>query len=299
MSKKKYEIQLFDNKQVTADQIKTAAWQTLSMASKAAYQNDFDKFFQFIKKPVKNITPHDVLKFLDHLEKEGYKNNTINRKIASLSKMFRVMVLAGEIKTNPVSLLKEFKTITRPTPNTIKVYITIDEIRKALKQSKKFSIQIQKITLMIKMLATSGLRVSEMLNIKKSDITEYDTTNKIIKILGKGKKERYIFIDNSFLDEIYSYYPVSDESEYLFHTHSGNIYDRKYIWKEIKYYFKTTINKDVHPHMLRHFYATHKINVEKQDIKAVSKFLGHSDVSTTLNFYLDTALDEKNSKIKL
>ena len=74
-------------------------------------------------------------------------------------------------------------------------------------------------------------------------------------------------------------------------------YCRKYLWREIKIRFKNTVDKDVHPHLLRHFFITYKISIEKKDIKAVSKYAGHANVSTTLNMYVDTPLDAVDAGI--
>lgn len=70
------------------EQIKTAAWMSLSKESQKAYQSDFKLFFDYIQKAPKNIVATDILKYIEHLEEKGFKNSTINRKIASLSRMF-------------------------------------------------------------------------------------------------------------------------------------------------------------------------------------------------------------------
>jgi site-specific recombinase XerC len=67
----------------------------------------------------------------------------------------------------------------------------------------------------------------------------------------------------------------------------------------IRLRFRNTVGKDVHPHELRHWFATFKINVEKQDLKAVSLYLGHADIATSLRFYVDTSLDVKKAGIKI
>ena len=88
------------------------------------------------------------------------------------------------------------------------------------------------------------------------------------------------------------------ESEYLFHSDTGRALNRANLYKQIKQTFKAHTGKDIHPHSLRHFFATHKINSEKQDIKAVSRYLGHSGTAITLDMYVDTALDADCCMIK-
>ena len=239
------------------------------------------------------------MSFIEYMEEKGYKNSTINRKIASISKMYKVMILAGEIQINPVDALKQLKNINRKTAKGVKISLTLQDIKKATKVTKNSSIQDKKISLIIKALAMSGLRISEFINIKNSDILEFDEENKLINIIGKGKKERDIYFSDEFISEIKQIYPDTEDTDYLFYNNKYKRYDRRVLWKQLKDRFKNTIDKDVHPHMLRHFFASHKINVEKQDIKAVSKFLGHSTVSITLDSYVDTALDVKSAKIKI
>lgn len=292
----KNELVVVKNKSI---QIKDAAWESLSKESKKAYSSDYKLFFQFVEKDPKDVTSTDVLNFIQHLENNDYKNNSINRKIASISKMFKVLILAGEITQNPVEALRQFKNISYKTSKNINLALTIQDIKKVVKVNKDSSKQNIKMTLIIRMLAMTGLRISEFINIKNNDISEFDEDNKVINIVGKGKKERKIYISNEFLSEIKKEYPNKKDIPYLFYTIRDTCYDRRVVWKQLKEFFWNRIEKDVHPHLLRHFFATYKINVEKQDIKAVSKFLGHSDVSITLNAYVDTALDVKTSKIKI
>ena len=280
-------------------QVKDAAWNSLSEESKKAYSSDYKLFFSFIGKDPKNITANDILKFIEHLENNDYKNNSINRKIASLSKMFKVMVIAGEIKTNPVDVLKQFRNISHKTSKSIIVGLTFDDIKKTVKVNKNSTDQEKRIIMIIRTLAMTGLRISEFTNIKYRDIEDYDIENKTITIVGKGKKERKIYLPTKFIDEVSSIWPKEKDVPYLFYNYRKHRYDRRVLWKQIKEHFWHRIEKDVHPHLLRHWFATHKISEEKQDIKAVSLYLGHSDVSITLSSYCDTALNIKNSKVKI
>jgi integrase/recombinase XerC len=290
--KSKKEIQIFKKNEID---IKQTAWNSLSAESQTAYGNDFRLFFDFINKPAEKVVASDILSYIEYLREKKYKNSTINRKIASLSKLFKVMMAAGETTENPVETLKQFKNISFRTNKEVKISLTIKDIKEAVKKPSK---EDKKIIIISKMLAKSGLRISEMINIKNDDIEKYDENNHIIRIVGKGNKERSIFIEDSFLKTIRKEYPETG-SEYLFYNKVKKRLDRRLIWAKIREFFFRKIGKKVHPHMLRHFFATHKINTEKQDIKAVSKFLGHASVSTTLESYVDTSLDVNQSKIKI
>jgi site-specific recombinase XerD len=294
MVKSKKEIQIYKDNEI--DVKKEAAWNSLSEESRKAYGFDFKLFFNFINKPPDQVTANDILEYIEFLKEQNYKNATINRKISSLSKLFKVMVVAGEIKQNPVDVLKQFKNVSFKTNKEVKISLTLEDIKEAVNDVSEYD---EEIVIIIKTLVKTGLRVSEMINIRNDNIEKYDDKNYNIRIVGKRNKERFIFLENKFLDLIKKIYPDSMESEFLFYNRVGNRLDRRVIWGKIRAFFFRRIGKKVTPHTLRHFYATYKINKEKHDIKAVSRYLGHSDVSTTLNSYVDTALDIKDSKIKI
>jgi len=288
------EIQIY-NKNKAID-IKRAAWNILSENSRQSYGKDYELFFSFIKKNPKNISPDDILQFINYLVAEGYKNSSINRKVASLSKFFKVMLATGEIISNPVDTLKQFKNINFKVDKHVKTQVTMKEIKKAIDMAKK---EDMKTVIIIRTLAKTGLRISELINMKYSDITEYDKINFSVRVVGKGKKERTVFIKQWYLAEIQEIFPKRHKTPFVFYNYKYKALDRKVLYKYIKHYFKKTIGKDVHPHMLRHSFAIHKIMVEKKDIKATSKYLGHEDVSTTLNIYVNQPLSVKDSEINI
>lgn len=294
--KNKTEIQIYESTPVN---IKKAAWMSLSRESQSAYSHDYKLFFNFVKKDAKDVTASDVLRFIEYLEKNNYKNSSINRKTASLSKFFKVMVMAKEITINPIDVLKQFKKISRPVDKSINISLTLQDIKTTIKIDKNSNIQERKMSLIIKTLAMTGLRISEFINIKNCDITDFDNENQIISIIGKGRKERKIYLENDFIKEIKTIYPEKKEMPYLFYTLRMHKYNRKVLYKQINEKFKDKIGKNVHPHLLRHHYITHKISIEKLDIKAVSHAVGHSDVSTTLNMYVDTKLSAEESQLKI
>jgi integrase/recombinase XerD len=214
--------------------------------------------------------------------------------------MFKVLQTSGKIKVNPVDTLKQFKKINMPVEKEIKISLTMQDVKTAIKKEQGMTIPDKKMILIIRALVKTGLRISELLHIKNKDIEKaYDLLNSKIRIVGKGRKERFIFLDNKFLKDIEKIWPKTKETDYLLYTRNDDCYDRRNVGIELTAFFKRKINKHVHPHSLRHVFATHKINVEKQDIHAVSRYLGHASVSTTLSAYIDTALDIKTSRIKI
>lgn len=286
------------NKKIATD-IKKAAWMSLSKNSQESYQYDFELFSKFIDKDIKDVKASDVLNFKEWLEQKGYKNSTINRKIASLSKMFKVMQLAGEIQINPVEALKQIKNISTKVSKEVKISLKLKDIQKVTKIKEDDTDQDKKVKTIIKFLASTGLRISEFINIKYEAIKPFDSNNQIIRIVGKGKKERMIYVENIFLKFIKTLWPKKKDVPYLFYNIYKEPYDRIVLYYQVRDLFEATIGKRVNPHALRHFYATYLIHIKKRDIKAVSKILGHSDVSITLNSYVDTALNVKEAIIKI
>jgi len=294
---KDIEIYEKDNNEIDINRM---AWLSLSEESRNAYKSDYNLFFNHINKDVSEISPIDILEYVEFLNENGYKNSTVNRKLASLSKMFKVLVSSGKIKINPVDALKEFKNLNATLVREIHVSLDIEDIRKATSTKENDTIIEKQISFIIKVLSMTGLRVTEFLNIKFSDVQDFDDNTYSIRITGKGNKERTIYIQKTVLDESESLWPKMFGNSYIFYSRKKTKYSRKYLWLAIKRRFEETTGKEgIHPHSLRHFFATYKISVEKQDIKAVSLFLGHSDVSITLGMYVDTCLTPETAKIDI
>jgi integrase len=183
------------------------------------------------------------------------------------------------------------KKITRAVSKQIDAQIELADVQAVIAAGSRTAV-------IINTLANTGLRISELINIKHTDIEDYikgGKTYKRIRIVGKRKKERFIYLSGELYQDIKRTF--TGESEYLFHSEAGRILNRVNLHKQIKQTFRAYTDKDVHPHSLRHFFATHKIKIEKQDIKAVSKYLGHSGTAITLDMYVDTALSAENSMI--
>lgn len=289
------ELQLYNNN--TAIDIKKAAWNALSPESQKSYQSDYKLFDEFMNKSIKNITANDILLYIEHLREIGRTNKTINRKVASLSKRFKVAMMAGEIKTNPIEVLKEFKNISMKTQKKEQTLMMAD-IKKIMKPRKNDTVYTRQLILIIRTLAKTGMRISELTGIQNKDITKHGKDDKLIRIVGKGRKERFIFMENSFYDEIKAMYPDIPECDYLFYSSLKRRYCRKALWKRSRRFFMERLEEKFHPHMARHAFITFMISGKKNDIKAVSKYVGHSDPSTTFG-YVDTVLDSKDSKVKI
>jgi integrase/recombinase XerD len=280
-------------------QIHETAWNSLSEATKAAYKNDYDKFFAFVKKnDSREITASDIWDYIKHLQSINMSNNTIMRKIASLSRMFKILMVVGEIEKDPMETLKQLKKLSFNTVKNYHTPINMSDIKKLSKITKNTSIYEKKTIMIIRTLARTAMRVSEFAGIRKDKIKIFDENNVEITIIGKGQKQRSVFMEKSFLDEIYALYPDKEDFPYLFYNKNNKKYDRKHLWLMIKDFCQKRIGQHVHPHMLRHTCATYLLTEKKVDLKVVQQFLGHSDISTTM-VYIDSKTTPENTRIKI
>jgi len=277
------------------DLIQTS-WNALSIETQKAYQSDLDQFMKFCNKSIPDITPADVSNYIAHLRKRELKNSTINRKIASLSKMFTVYVQAGNLKMNPVSLVRTMQKTNYKTQRNVKSPIEFKLLKESLKNPK--GQRDIRTVLIIKFLGRTGCRISEALKAKRSNISQYSKTNDKLMVFGKGQKERYIYLEKKLKKEIYKYF-YCEKSDLLFPSEKCKQFNRSYFWQLMTEYFHRKTGLHVNPHMMRHFFATYKIYVEKMDVKSVSKFLGHSSTAITQDMYVDTVLSEKDAGIDL
>jgi len=282
-------------KQNNTDLLIESSWNALSPETRKAYQSDLDQFVKFCKKSIDEIDANDVAAYIAFLKTNNLKNSTINRKIASISKMFNVYVQAGKIKINPVALVRTMQKTNYKTQRNVKSPVEFKTLKKALEKAK--GNREIRIVLIIKFLAKTGCRISEALTAKKSDISQHSKKSDKIRIMGKGQKERFVYLDKVLKKEILKYYPL--KNDLLFSSEKGLQINRTYFWKLMTDYFKAKTGLHINPHMMRHFFATYKIFNEKMDVKSVSKFLGHSTTAITQDMYVDTVLSEKDAGIDL
>lgn len=239
------------------------------------YCNNFNKNYL-------NIKYTDIKSYLTHLYEKKYKSTTISRKISALRTFYAFLYDKNIVDKNVfeyITLPKKEKRLPKYLSND-----DIDEIFKIIDISTPLGIRNR---LILELLYDSGLRVSELCNIKLSDI---DFSNKSIRIIGKGKKERIVYygepckriIDlylNGTRDEILG----KNKNEYLIignkkSNKSLSVRSVELILNNI--IESTSLNKKASPHTLRHTFATHLLN-DGCDILIVKELLGHSSLDTT------------------
>jgi integrase/recombinase XerD len=252
----------------------------LSANTLQAYKRDIGKFKKFLDKTGIIITDFkrtDLTAFLTHLRDSGNQSATLARNIAALRGFCKFMLIEGIIEEDPienVSTPKGWKRIPK--------IVGIDEVSSVLNKpaGKKLSLRDRA---MLEMIYSSGLRASEVINIKMNDI---NFEAGFITIMGKGSKERVVPMNETALETVKKYMDESRPellknrtSPFLFLAKGGKPMTRQRLWQLIKAYSKE-LSINMSPHTLRHCFASHLLE-GGADLRALQKMLGHTDISTT------------------
>lgn len=241
------------------------------------YEIDLKEFLEFQKKDINSIDINDIREYLKFLYDKKYSNATISRKVSSLKSFFKYLSGENKIQENPMLLISNPKK-EKKLPN----FLNYEDLEKLLNIPDLKISDGQRDALIMEMLYSTGIRVSELVNIKIKDI---DFTDEKIIILGKGDKERYVYYGSKCQNLLKLYLKEGrkdlPQSEYLFTNKHGNKINDRVIRMIIERNTKLAgIKQHVTPHTLRHTYATHMLN-EGADLKSVSDLLGHENLSTT------------------
>lgn len=249
-----------------------------------SYRQDLDEAGAFFDKRAGSITKVDqfvILNFLESLQKQHKAPNTIIRAVSTLRRFFQYLVQFHVIKDDPM-----LKVDSPKKAQTLPDVLTIAEVNKLLAvpdTSKKLGVRDRAI---LETLYATGLRVSELVNLKLGDL---HLPMNLLQTIGKGDKERIIPISDVAVDWLNQYMKTTrvqlldgkSNTEYLFLNAHGRQLTRQAIWQMIKKYVNQAgIKRHVTPHTLRHSFATHLLE-NGADLRIVQELLGHSDISTT------------------
>lgn len=249
-----------------------------------AYRKDLTIFLKFSNNKI-NVDYNFLRTYLQFLYNKKYSNKSISRNISSLKSFYKYLVKFDIIKDNPC-LFINFPKTEKKLPN----FINYNDLEVLFKVPDKSDTLGLRNLLILELLYSCGMRVSELVNIKLSDI---DFNNNRIYILGKGKKERYVLYgevcSNILNDYLINSRPVLNKnSEYLLLNKFGNkITDRSIRMIIDDIVKKSCLKLNISPHTLRHTFATHLLN-EGADLKIVQELLGHENISTT-GIYTDVS----------
>jgi len=251
----------------------------LSSNSVIAYQMDVRLFFDYDRtknKKIEGINKNDILLYFQDLKELGLTSTSIARKFSSLKAFFNFLIYDNYLQKNPLEVMEPPK-IWKRLPNIL----NFQEIKQLFSVFDINNVWELRDLTAVKILYSSGLRVSELINLQMKSIL-WDL--EFLRILGKGNKERLVPINTDTLDTIKGLIIQTKEMrncDNIIINRKGNGISRQYIWQMLKKAaLRAGISKKIYPHILRHSFATHLIE-NGADIRSVQEMLGHADISTT------------------
>lgn len=260
-----------------------------------SYKNDLLKFTEYINKDLKKVKKEDIDSYMQFLHKEGYNEHSINRSLSCIKSLYKFLLMEKSIDVNiakDVEAPKQRKALPK--------VLSEEDIDKLLdiKLIDPFSYRNKA---MLEMMYATGMRVSELINVKVFDI---DFESDLVRIIGKGSKERVvplgdyaIYYIKKYYDEYRGFFLIKGEKDYLFLNNHGEAMSRQGFFKIIKNLaLEQGIKKDFSPHTLRHSFATHLL-AHGADLRSIQEMLGHSDISTT-QIYTNLSFNEVKDNYK-
>ena len=254
----------------------------LSKNTSSSYKKDLEKYEKYLKDKniteTKDISKSDIESYLETLKKEDMQISSIARKLTTI-KAFHNYLFQKQILSIDVSETIERPKLRKKLPNVL----TVDEVDRLLNIECKSKFDYRNKS-MLELMYGTGLRITELLDIKLND---FDLENCIIRCYGKGNKERIVPIGEYTMESLINYLEVRNmllkrkNCDYLFLNNLGGRLSRFSFFKILKKMLEEKgIHKDVSPHSLRHSFATHMLEYGA-DLRSIQELLGHSDIATT------------------
>jgi len=255
----------------------------LSQNTLAAYRADLTALARWVAERgigVAATSREDLLAFIAWRVEAGARPRSTARQLSSFRRFFRFLLREGAVREDPTAQIAMPK-IGRSLPKSL----TEDEVEALLAAPAVVDPLGHRDRTMLEVLYATGLRVSELVNLKHQQV---NLNQGVIRIVGKGSRERLIPLGDEAVRWLAEFVPgpraeilLERQTDYLFPTRRGDRMTRQAFWHIIKRYArKAAIQKELSPHTLRHAFATHLLN-HGADLRVVQMLLGHSDLSTT------------------
>ena len=262
-----------------------AVWMERGLSSNtlAAYRADLTALSRWLSErgtPMVRTTRQDLQDFIAWRVEAGARPRSTARQLSSFRRFFRHLLREGALKDDPTAQIAMPK-IGRSLPKSL----TEEEVEALLGAPAVGDPLGNRDRTMLEVLYATGLRVSELVNLRYSQV---NLNQGVIRILGKGNRERLIPLGeeavrwlNEFTRTARGEILLERQTDYLFPTRRGDRMTRQAFWHIIKRYArKAGVDRELSPHTLRHAFATHLLN-HGADLRVVQMLLGHSDLSTT------------------
>ena len=245
-----------------------------------SYTTDLKQFTSFLSSEFQIIDEINEISFqiirtwIASLLEKGINPRSVNRKISTLKTYFKFLIREGELIENPM-----MKVVAPKSKKRLPVFIEEDQIASLLNEVQfEEGFVGQRNKLIIELFYVTGIRLSELINIKISDV---DFNNQSIKVLGKRNKERIIPLSSNVVNDLNIFIENNQQNKYLFTNLEGEKLYNKLVYRLVNKYIGeiSSVNKKS-PHILRHTFATHMLN-NGADINAIKELLGHANLSAT------------------
>ncbi len=261
-----------------------------------AYKKDLEQFKQFLLtnfelENLKEANSSIIRSWIVQLIEDGVSTRSINRKISTLKSFYKYLLKNKEIEVSPL-----LKVVTPKTSTRLPVFVGENEMSKLFSEIEyENNFEGIRNKLILELLYSTGIRLTELVNLKLSSI---DNSNSTIKVIGKRNKERIIPFGKNLNESIFNYLierqKITPSENNLFLTKVGkNIYP-KLVYRIVNHYLSiiTTVSKKS-PHVLRHTFATHMLN-NGADLNSIKEILGHANLSATQVYTHNTIEKLKN-----
>lgn len=258
-----------------------------------SYQLDLTQWWAFLTSaydapPIDKVTTPMIRTWLAELKADGMSSRSINRKISALQSLYKFLLKNGQVSASPLTTLSSLKVQKR-----LPAFINEADMQRLL-QDLPFETDWQGITeqLMIAVLYATGIRVSELVNWK---IQQFDASNRQMRVIGKGNKERIIPLSPDLQKTIQAYIAARPEAcsgiPEVFCTSKGKKLVPRQVYTSVKKHLsRVTTQQKRSPHILRHSFATHLMN-NGAELTAVKELLGHTSLAAT-QVYTHNSIDQ-------
>jgi len=278
------------------------------------YKNDLGQFVEFLTPPetetpaMGQVTHHLIREFVAHLHDNHLEKSSIARKLAALRSFFKYCVREGILKENPARLVPTPK-LPRRIPSVLSAeemngflnQLAGEGLEGAGKKGRRKAARIEEDSLLLardrailELLYAAGLRVSELTGLNLADMDQKD---QMLRVRGKGNKERIVPYGQKAAQALKSYWPVRQRlleesekagrrssAEAVFLNYRGRRLTQRSVGRMVKKYVRlVNVNWDLHPHSMRHAFATHLL-ADGADLRAIQELLGHQSLSTTQKY---------------
>jgi integrase/recombinase XerC len=246
------------------------------------YTRDLLEFFAFINEKgittLRDVNKQTLRAYLSNLMDLKFAKSSIARKLSAIRSFYRYLMREELISSSPAAT-----TVSPKLDKRLPAFLTVEEAKRLVESPDTSSPQGQRDRALLEMLYACGLRVSELVNM---DLDQIDLATNEIRVWGKGSKERIVLMGdpaaralNTYINEGRRELLAGKKSKALFVNRYGERILARRVQKILVKYAHN-INKSVHPHILRHTFATHLLD-GGADLKVVQELLGHADLSTT------------------